>query len=75
MQNIDLVLLNIRAHKLIWVLEGPRPSYKVTRTDELMRQGHLSQLDIQCLVLKHPPRKFDTYEDEIQYLITHEQSK
>jgi superfamily II DNA or RNA helicase len=49
------------------------PSYKVTRTDELMRQGHLSQLDIQCLVLKHPPQKFDVYEDEIQYLIGHEQ--
>jgi hypothetical protein len=38
-----------------------------------MRQGHLSQLDIQCLVLKHPPQKFETYEDEIQYLISHEQ--
>jgi len=49
------------------------PSYKVTRTDELMRQGHLSQLDIQCVVLKHPPQKFETYEDEIQYLISHEQ--
>jgi len=38
-----------------------------------MKQGHLSQLDIQCLVLKHPPQKFETYEDEIQYLISHEQ--
>ena len=38
-----------------------------------MKQGHLSQLDIQCLVLKHPPKKFETYEDEIQYLITHDQ--
>ena len=38
-----------------------------------MRQGHLSQLDIQCLVLKHPPQKFETYQDEIEYLITHEQ--
>jgi len=45
----------------------------VTRTDELMQQGHLSQLDIQCLVLKHSPQTFDTYEDEIQYLISHEQ--
>ena len=61
-----------QTHK--WVLEGLfGPSYKVTKTDELMRQGHLSQLDIQCLVLKHPPQKFETYEDEIQYLITHEQ--
>ena len=48
-------------------------SYKVTKTDELMKQGHLSQLDIQCLVLKHPPQKFETYEDELQYLITHSQ--
>ena len=61
-----------QTHK--WVLEGLfGPSYKVTRTDELMRQGHLSQLDIQCIVLKHSPQKFETYEDEIQYLISHEQ--
>ena len=47
-----------QTHK--WVLEGLfGPSYKVTRTEELMRQGHLSQLDIQCLVLKHPPQKFE----------------
>ncbi len=61
-----------QTHK--WVLEGLfGPSYKVTRTDELMKKGHLSQLDIQCIVLKHPPQKFETYEDEIQYLISHEQ--
>ena len=61
-----------QTHK--WVLEGVfGPSYKVTRTDELMRQGHLSQLDIQCLVLKHPPQTFETYNDEIEYLISHEQ--
>ena len=62
----------IEVNKL--VLEGLfGPSYKVTKTDELMRQGHLSQLDIQCIVLKHPPQRFETYEDEIQYLISHEQ--
>ncbi len=61
-----------QTHK--WVLEGLfGPSYKVTKTDELMKQGHLSQLDIQCLVLKHPAQKFETYEDELQYLISHEQ--
>ncbi len=61
-----------QTHK--WVLEGLfGPSYKVTKTEELMREGHLSQLDIQCLVLKHTPQKFETYEDELQYLITHEQ--
>jgi superfamily II DNA or RNA helicase len=48
-----------QTHK--WVLEGLfGPSYKVTRTYELMEQGHISQLDIQCLVLKHPPHKFET---------------
>ncbi len=61
-----------QTHK--WVLEGLfGPSYKVTRTDELMRQGHLSQLDIQCIVLKHKPKNFETYNDEIEYLISHEQ--
>ena len=61
-----------QTHK--WVLEGLfGPSYKVTKTEELMRQGHLSQLDIQCLILKHPPQKFETYQDEIEYLISHEQ--
>jgi len=30
-------------------------------------------LDIQCLVLKHEPQKFETYNDEIEYLISHEQ--
>ena len=61
-----------QTHK--WVLEGLfGPSYKITRTEELMKQGHLSQLDIQCIVLKHPPQKFESYEDEIQYLISHDQ--
>jgi len=59
-----------QTHK--WVLEGLfGPSYKVTRTSELMQQGHLSKLDINCLVLKHTPRKFETYNDEIEYLISH----
>jgi superfamily II DNA or RNA helicase len=61
-----------QTHK--WVLEGLfGPAYKVTRTDELMKEGHLSKLDIQCLVLKHPPQKFETYQDELEYLIGHEQ--
>ena len=61
-----------QTHK--WVLEGLfGPTYKVTRTDDLMKEGHLSKLDIQCLVLKHPPQKFETYQDEIEYLISHKQ--
>jgi superfamily II DNA or RNA helicase len=60
-----------QTHK--WVLEGLfGPSYKVTQTAELMKQGHLSQLDIMCIVLKHSPQNFETYEDEVQYIINHE---
>ena len=60
-----------QTHK--WVLEGLfGPSYKVTQTKKLQDEGHLATLDIQCLVLKYKPKKFDTYEDEIQHLIGHE---
>ena len=56
-----------------WVLEGLfGPSYKITKTDELMQQGVLSKLDIQCIVVKHPTQNFNTYEDEIQYLISND---
>lgn len=60
-----------QTHK--WVLEGLfGPSYRVTKTAELMEKGHLSKLDIQCLLLKHKPIVFNTYEDEIQFLITND---
>jgi superfamily II DNA or RNA helicase len=61
-----------QTHK--WVLEGLfGPSYKIIRTDELISGGYLSKLSIKILILKHPAQKFDTYEDEIQYLISHQQ--
>jgi len=60
-----------QTHK--WVLEGVfGPSYKVTQTAELMSQGHLATLDINCLVLKHKPQKFEAFEDEVQYIINHD---
>jgi len=60
-----------QTHK--WVLEGLfGPSYKIVRTAELMAKGHLSKLDITCLVLKHNPQIFQTYEDEVQFIISHE---
>lgn len=60
-----------QTHK--WVLEGLfGPSYKIVRTAELMAKGHLSKLDITCLVLKHNPQIFPTYEDEVQFIISHE---
>jgi len=55
-----------------WVLEGLfGPSYKIIKTDELMKKGHLATLDINVLLLKHPPTKFNTFEEEIQYIIGH----
>ena len=60
-----------QTHK--WVLEGLfGPSYKVTQTKKLMEEGYLSNLNIQCIVLKYKPKNFKTYEDEIQFLISHE---
>lgn len=60
-----------QTHK--WILEGLfGPSYKVAQTKELIEKGHLSKLQIKVLILKHNPQQFETYEDEIQYIITHE---
>jgi superfamily II DNA or RNA helicase len=59
-----------QTHK--WVLEGLfGPSYKIINTDELMKKGHLAKLDIKILLLKHPPNRFDIFEDEVQYIINH----
>lgn len=61
----------IEVNKL--VLEGLfGPSYKVIKTDELMQKGHLAKLDINILLLKHPAQQFNTFEDEVQYIINHE---
>jgi superfamily II DNA or RNA helicase len=60
-----------QTHK--WVLEGLfGPSYKVTQTKELIEKGYLSKLQIKVLLLKHNEHQFDEYEEEIQYLITHD---
>jgi superfamily II DNA or RNA helicase len=61
----------IEVNKL--VLEGLfGPSYKIIKTDELMKRGHVATLDINILLLKHSPNKFETFEDEVQYIINHE---
>ena len=59
-----------QTHK--WVLEGLfGPSYKIIKTEELMKKGHLAKLDINVLLLKHPPTKFENFEEEVQYIIGH----
>ena len=55
-----------------WVLEGLfGPSYKIIKTDELMKKGHVATLDINVLLLKHPAHKFENFEEEVQYIIGH----
>jgi superfamily II DNA or RNA helicase len=57
-----------------WVISGLfGPSYKAVGTKELIDKGRASKLDIKCLVLKHNSQKFNTYEDEIQFIINNEQ--
>ena len=57
-----------QTHK--WVLEGLfGPSYKVIQTKELIEKGHLSNLNIKILLLKHNGIKFDNYEQEVQFII------
>ena len=60
-----------QTHK--WVLEGLfGASYKIIRTEELMAKGHVAKLDINVLLLKHSPHKFENFEEEVQYIINHE---
>ena len=60
-----------QTHK--WVLEGLfGPSYKIVNTKDLQDAGFLARLNIKVLLLKHDPKRFDTYQDEIEYIISHE---
>ena len=55
------------------VLEGVFGSVdKVTRTEKLIKAGHLSKFEIKVLILKHDERDFDTYQQEMDYLVDHE---
>tara|TARA_B100001778_G_scaffold334944_1_gene349369 strand:+ start:2228 stop:3682 length:1455 start_codon:yes stop_codon:yes gene_type:complete len=45
---------------------------KVTRTNELMEQGHVAKLKVKIILLKHKEQLFDGYQDEIDYLIEHD---
>jgi superfamily II DNA or RNA helicase len=58
-------------HKL--VLEGLFGKCdKVTRTKDLQDKGQLSKLNISILLLRHDPHVFDSYQDEMEYIVTHE---
>ena len=59
-----------KTHK--WVLEGLFGSCdQVTKTDDLIKSGYLSKFRIKVLLCKHPAQHFETYHDEIDYLVEH----
>jgi superfamily II DNA or RNA helicase len=61
-----------KTHK--WVLEGLFGACeKVTRTDDLIKQGHLSKFRIKVLVCKHEYKYFEDYHAEMEYIVQHEQ--
>ena len=45
---------------------------KVTRTNELMKQGYVAKLKVKIILLKHKDQIFEGYQDEIDYLIEHD---
>jgi superfamily II DNA or RNA helicase len=56
-----------------WVLEGLfGPCAQVTKTDKLIKEGHLSDFQIKILLLKHEDQMFFTYQEEIDYLVAHQ---
>jgi superfamily II DNA or RNA helicase len=58
-----------KTHK--WVLEGLfGKCEKVTKTDDLIKQGYLSNFRIKILMCKHEYQYFDDYHAEMEYLVT-----
>lgn len=45
---------------------------QVTKTKDLIDQGHISRLKIKVLVLNHDFQKFENYQDEMEYIVSHE---
>lgn len=60
-----------KTHRL--VLEGLFGlSNKVTNTSDLMKKGQLTDLKIKILVLRHEHMRFANYQDEMEYIVTHQ---
>ena len=45
---------------------------KVTKTNELMKQGYLSKLKVKIILIKHKDKIFEGYQNEMDYLVEHE---
>jgi superfamily II DNA or RNA helicase len=58
-----------KTHK--WVLEGLFGACeKVTKTDDLIKKGYLSNFRIKILICKHEYQYFEDYHSEMEYLVT-----
>ena len=56
------------------ILEGHfGPVFQTTTSSELMDKGFLAKLNVEILTLKHQPKQFATYNDELEYLGEDEQ--
>ena len=56
-----------QVHKLM--LEGLfGPVYRTTSSSDLMEKGFLAKLKVEIITLKHPPRKFNNYNEEIEFI-------
>ena len=54
------------------ILEGLfGPVYKTTSSAELMEKGFLAKLAVDIITLKHQPKKFSNYNEEIEYIGIH----
>jgi len=61
----------LQTHQL--VLEGLFGACdQVTKTKELQDKGHLTQLKVKILLLKHGWVPFDSYQQEMDYIVSHE---
>jgi len=55
-----------------WVLEGLfGKCNRVTKTEKLIKQGHLSDFRIKVLLLKHERQEFFDYQSEIDAIVDH----
>ena len=56
-----------QVHKLM--LEGLfGPVYRTTSSADLMDKGFLAKLSVEVMILRHEPRNFTNYNEEIEYL-------
>ena len=48
------------------------PVKKVVSSYQLMEEGTIAKIDIQCVILRHTKQKKMSYQDEMDYLVSHD---